>query len=98
MYAAASNPDLQRCLRCLTCPTCPPTSTGWYIADKDQLNVNEGDLYRVSTRVGDDHDRYASAPPPTGWSLALDGRHPLPTFEFHYTGEATPAQAPAPPS
>ena len=57
----------------------------WYIADKDQLNVNDGDLYRVRAVPIDEF-----MPPSTGWSLAKDGRPPMPSFEFVYDRPAPP--------
>ena len=43
----------------------PSGTNWWYIADKDQLNVNDGDLYRVRAVPIDEF-----MPPSTGWSLA----------------------------
>ena len=45
----------------------------WYIADKDKLDVNDGDLYRVKSS--------ARWPPTTGWGLAKDGVAPAPTLQ-----------------
>ena len=46
--------------------------TWWYIADKDQLDVDDGDYYRVK----DD----GNEPPVLGWTKAKDGVEPLPTL------------------
>ena len=63
----------------------PSGTNWWYIADKDQLNVNDGDLYRVRAVPIDEF-----MPPSTGWSLAKDGRPPMPSFEFVYDRPAPP--------
>eukprot|EP00962_Isochrysis_galbana_P049514 scaffold20999_cov96-Isochrysis_galbana.AAC.1 len=44
----------------------------WYIADKDRLNVDAGDLYRVRCD--------ADQPPLGGWDKACDGFFPPPTL------------------
>jgi len=56
----------------------PNGSNWWYIADKDQLDRNDGDLYRV--RVSD--ERHQHVPPTEGWTLAHDGQSPVPSFAF----------------
>lgn len=61
-------------------------STYWYIADKDKLNVDDGDLYRVMSN--------APLPPsnnsPMGtWRLAKDGRMPIPTIRLVRSQPAT---------
>ena len=57
----------------------------WYLADKDRLDVHEGDYYRI---------RSAAHWPPMGiadrWRLACDGVAPVPTLEPMYD-EAEPA-------
>lgn len=53
----------------------------WYIADKDRLDVDAGDLYRV---------RSASLlPPAAGWDLAVDGHAPAPLLAFAFGEVAT---------
>ena len=57
----------------------PSGSHMWYIADKDQLNVDSGDLYRIRTE--------STLPPCNGvrWRLARDGREPAPNLEAVYS-------------
>ena len=47
----------------------------WYLADKDRLDVDDGDYYRIRSEEG--------VPPLDGsrWMLARDGRSPTPRFE-----------------
>ncbi len=47
----------------------------WYLADKDRLDVDDGDYYRILSEE--------EAPPLDGsrWMLARDGRNPTPRFE-----------------
>ena len=46
----------------------------WYIADKDQLDRDDGDLYRVRASE--------QLPPQFGWKKAKDGVDPPPTLEL----------------
>lgn len=62
----------------------PKGSTYWYIADKDQLSNDNGDLYRVKSD--------ADTPPLSGWRLAKDGVEPLPAITPYYP--QPPALAP----
>ena len=69
----------------------------WYIADKDRLDVDPGDLYRIRSD--------ADEPPTTGeWSNAHDGQSPPPTLEWVDDAPAPPpeeaaaAAAPPPPT
>jgi hypothetical protein len=50
----------------------------WYIADKNNLHNDPGDLYRCRARQTD------TLPPVDGWTLAVDGLEPPPTLEFRY--------------
>ncbi|KAL1520584.1 hypothetical protein AB1Y20_022160 [Prymnesium parvum] len=68
----------------------PSGTHWWYIADKDQLHVNDGDYYRVIANTSD-----LLTPPRTGWSLAQDGRPPIPLFTFETTERASSASIPA---
>lgn len=45
-----------------------------YIADKDQLQRNDGDYYRVRSE--------AALPPTEGWALAQDGCSPIPRISL----------------
>ena len=49
----------------------------WYIADKDNLARDDGDLYRLLCRGAEDEQR----PPPEAknWTLAKDGVKPVPS-------------------
>ena len=49
----------------------------WYIADKDSLHADDGDLYMYRIRCAEPGDEGL---PPTraNWSLAKDGRSPAP--------------------
>ena len=59
-------------------------SSWWYIADKDRLSVDDGDLYRVRSN--------ADEPPlDAPWQLAKDGRNPVPTFRGERAGGAAAA-------
>ena len=59
-------------------------SSWWYIADKDRLSVDDGDLYRVRSN--------ADEPPlSVPWQLAKDGRNPVPTFRGERAGGAAAA-------
>ena len=53
--------------------TMPNGTRFWYVADKDQLDRDEGDLYRVKSPMG--------LPPQRGWGLAKDGVAPAPTLQ-----------------
>ena len=50
--------------------TMPSGSTWWYIADKDGLDSDDGDMYRVRSA--------SDCPPLDGWAKAKDGRLPAP--------------------
>jgi len=54
----------------------------WYIADQHQLQVDDGDLYRIPT----DSD----SPPTDGWQLAKDGVSPAPTLSPYYPATMIP--------
>ncbi len=69
----------------------PSGTNWWYIADKDRLDINPGDLYRV--RADPDHP---DVPPRGQWALAHDGARPLPSFA-HEFGPVAPGAARAPP-
>jgi hypothetical protein len=62
----------------------PSGGNYWYIADKDLLDRNDGDLYRVKS----DGD----CPPHFGWGVAQDGVAPAPTLE----GFSSEADLPVP--
>ena len=49
------------------------TTRYWYIADKDQLDRDDGDLYRVRAS--------GNVPPSTGWTVARDGVEPAPSLQ-----------------
>ena len=51
-------------------------NTFWYIADKDNLHNDAGDLYRCRSTE--------PLPPTDGWTLAIDGVAPPPTLELVY--------------
>eukprot|EP00308_Calcidiscus_leptoporus_P008945 CAMPEP_0119362928 /NCGR_PEP_ID=MMETSP1334-20130426/9810_1 /TAXON_ID=127549 /ORGANISM="Calcidiscus leptoporus, Strain RCC1130" /LENGTH=457 /DNA_ID=CAMNT_0007378199 /DNA_START=57 /DNA_END=1430 /DNA_ORIENTATION=- len=59
----------------------------WYLADKDRLDVDDGDYYRI---------RSEARLPPVGandmWTLAKSGVSPTPSFELLYD-QASPAIA-----
>jgi len=63
----------------------------WYIADKDSLHADDGDLYMYRIRCAEPGDEGL---PPTraNWSLAKDGRSPAPRVA---AVESLPAPEPA---
>ena len=64
----------------------------WYIADKDNLDKDDGDLYRIKCVAPEDEDL-----PPAGskWLKAKDGALPAPTFTLVQTNPDAAAGRPA---
>ena len=52
----------------------PIGATLWYIADKDKLDTDDSDYYRVRCN----HDIDMLKPPESGWECAGDGAEPGP--------------------
>lgn len=61
----------------------------WYIADKDRLDSNDGDLYRVKSG--------SVLPPLAGWGLAQDGVAPAPVLQPFLDAASAPTTPPPPP-
>jgi len=58
------------------------TSQWWYIANKDQLDRDDGDLYRVKS--------LSDLPPQSGWAPAQDGVAPAPTLAAYADAASCP--------